>query len=77
MASAGGAPDHPFWYRNLLAHPEVRVQVGTKVTQAVARTVDAAEKARFWPLMTAIWPAYDDYARKTDRDIPVVAITPN
>lgn len=74
VASQGGDPRHPAWYLNLLDSPEVEVQVGAEKFTARARTADAGEKARLWPLMTAIWPAYDEYQAKTDRDIPVVVL---
>jgi deazaflavin-dependent oxidoreductase (nitroreductase family) len=76
VASKGGAPDNPGWYRNLVAHPDVDVQVWNEVIPVKARTATAAEKARVWPIMTKEWPAYDDYQSKTKRDIPVVLLTP-
>jgi deazaflavin-dependent oxidoreductase (nitroreductase family) len=76
VASKGGAPEHPAWYLNLEANPEVEVQVGPERFKATARTATAQERAEVWPIMTAEWPAYDDYQRKTDREIPVVVITP-
>ena len=76
VASKGGADEHPDWYRNLQADPEVEVQVGSEVMPATARTASQEEKARLWPLMAEIWPDYDDYAKRTDREIPVVVITP-
>ncbi|MBO4210452.1 nitroreductase family deazaflavin-dependent oxidoreductase [Micromonospora echinofusca] len=74
VASQGGDPRHPAWYLNLLDDPQVEVQVGAETFHAVARTADPAEKARLWPVMTAIWPAYDDYQARTDRDIPLVLL---
>lgn len=74
VASQGGAPEHPAWYLNLLAEPEVQVQVGAEKFTARARTAGPEEKPRMWRTMTATWPAYDDYQRKTDRDIPVVVL---
>ena len=76
VASKGGAPDHPGWYKNLLAHPEVKTQVWDKVIPVRARTATAAEKQRLWPIMTALWPGYNDYQAGTKRDIPVVVLTP-
>ncbi|NMH98865.1 nitroreductase family deazaflavin-dependent oxidoreductase [Pseudonocardia acidicola] len=76
VASKGGAPDHPVWYLNLQADPDVEIQVGPQKLAAKARTADADEKARLWPKMAEIWPAYDEYATKTDRDIPVVILEP-
>lgn len=74
VASAGGAPEHPGWYRNLSADARVRIQVGTDRFDARARTAAPAEKPALWQVMTGIWPAYDDYQKKTDREIPVVVI---
>ncbi|MGW0503735.1 nitroreductase family deazaflavin-dependent oxidoreductase [Micromonospora sp. NPDC003241] len=74
VASQGGAPQHPAWYLNLLADPEAQVQVAAERFTARARTATPEEKARLWPDMVAVWPAYDDYQTKTDRDIPVVVL---
>ena len=76
VASMGGAPDHPVWYLNLLADPEVTLQDGAEVFDLRARTATAEEKAAWWPHCTAVWPAYDDYQAATDRDIPVVILEP-
>ena len=74
VASKGGAPEHPGWYRNLSKTPEVELQVGPDVFPARARTAEPGERERLWQLMAEIWPAYDDYAQKTDRAIPVVVL---
>ncbi len=74
VASKGGSPQHPLWYRNLLAEPTVAVQVGADRFTARARTATPAEKQRLWPVMTGIWPAYDEYQTKTDREIPLVVL---
>ena len=74
IASRGGAPTHPQWYLNLRANPAVEIQVAAERFAVNARTANAAEKAELWPLMTAIWPAYDEYQAKTDRDIPLVIL---
>ena len=76
VASKGGAPDHPGWYKNLLAHPEVTIQVWNKVIPVTARTGSAADKARVWSTMTAQWPDYDKYQKSTPREIPVVLLRP-
>ena len=74
VASRGGHPEHPNWYLNLAENPEVEVQVlGDRFT-AQARTASAEERARLWPMMAAIWPAYDDYQAKSEREIPVVVL---
>ncbi|MBN9563619.1 MAG: nitroreductase family deazaflavin-dependent oxidoreductase [Alphaproteobacteria bacterium] len=76
VASKGGAPEHPGWYRNLLAHPEVEVQVGTKKLKAKARTATGEERERLWKKGLEFWPPYADYQKKTDREIPVVVLDP-
>ena len=77
VASKGGASEHPAWYLNLQAQPEVELQVFDAVVPATARTVQGAERERLWALMREIWPAYDEYQTKTDREIPVVVLTPH
>lgn len=74
VASVGGAPKHPQWYLNLTSDPTVQVQVGADKFTATARTADADEQARLWPVMTAIWPSYDDYQARTERHIPIVIL---
>ena len=76
VASKSGAPAPPAWYLNLKEHPRVEVQVRGDVFPARARTATAEEKPDMWRTMTATWPAYDDYQRKTDREIPVVVLEP-
>jgi deazaflavin-dependent oxidoreductase (nitroreductase family) len=74
VASKGGHPTHPAWYLNLVAEPKVELQVAADRFPARARTATAEERARLWPLMASIWPAYDDYQAKTEREIPVVVL---
>lgn len=76
IASKGGAPEHPGWYRNMLANPNVEVQVGTKKLHARARTATGEERARLWEKSLKFWPPYADYQRKTEREIPVVVLDP-
>lgn len=76
VASKGGADDHPDWYLNLEADPAVGIEVADRELAARARTASPEEKARLWPMMAEIWPDYDKYAASTDRDIPVVVLTP-
>jgi len=76
VASKGGAPENPGWYRNLVAHPDVEIQVRDEVLPVRARTGTAADKRRVWPLMTKEWPDYDKYQAGTKRDIPVVLLSP-
>jgi deazaflavin-dependent oxidoreductase (nitroreductase family) len=75
IASNGGAKQHPAWYLNLLAHPEVRVQVLADKFRAQARTATPEEHARLWPRMAEIFPTYNDYQTKTERQIPLVILT--
>jgi len=76
VASKGGAPKHPVWYLNLVADPQVEVQVGTRKLKAKARTTTGAERARLWEMALEFWPPYADYAKKTEREIPVVVLEP-
>lgn len=74
VASKGGAPAHPDWYRNLVADPNVEVQVKADRFAATARTAEGVERERLWALMTETWPNYDQYQERTDRLIPVVVL---
>lgn len=76
VASMGGAPNHPTWYLNLLADPLVTLQDGPDVRDYRARVAEGADKAAWWALASEVWPAYDDYQAKTDRQIPVVVLDP-
>ena len=75
MASYAGAPTHPDWYLNLVADPEVVIQMGEEIAAGTARTVADKDRDRVWKIMTAIWHDYDEYATKTSRKIPLVAIS--
>ena len=74
IASKGGAPDHPDWYKNLEAEPRIRVQIKGDVFDAVARTAEGPERERLWPRAVEAWPQYADYQKLTDRLIPVVVL---
>jgi proline iminopeptidase len=76
VASKGGAPEHPGWYKNILANPEVEVQAGTQKLKARARTASGAERAKLWQEAVKFWPPYTDYQKKTEREIPVVVLDP-
>jgi deazaflavin-dependent oxidoreductase (nitroreductase family) len=76
IASKGGAPKHPSWYLNIVANPDVEVQVGTKKLKARARTVTGPERAPLWEKALEFWPPYADYQQKTEREIPVVVLEP-
>ena len=74
VASRGGSEIHPHWYLNLRANPGVELQVAADRFNATARTATPEEKASLWPIMTAIWPRYDEYQQRTGRDIPLVVL---
>ena len=74
VASNGGAPEPPGWYRNLSEQPEVEVQVLGDRFKARARTATAEEKPAMWQEMVGHWPDYDEYQQRTDREIPVVVL---
>jgi deazaflavin-dependent oxidoreductase (nitroreductase family) len=74
VASKGGAPQHPAWYLNLQANPQVDVQVVEEKFRAIARTATGEERQRMWQLMSAIYPPYPDYQKRTEREIPVVVL---
>ncbi len=75
VASKGGAPANPSWFENLLANPQATIEVQGEEVPVLATTAEGEEHARLWSLMTEVWPAYDDYQAKTDREIPVVVLT--
>jgi deazaflavin-dependent oxidoreductase (nitroreductase family) len=77
IASKGGMDHHPLWYRNLIANPDVEVQVGTQVQRMRARTADDAERAALWPQAVAVYRDYADYQARTQRRIPVVILEPS
>lgn len=76
VASMGGAPSHPLWYLNLEADPRAEVQVKADRMPVTSRTASPGEKPRLWRIMCDIWPNYDVYQSRTDRDIPVVVLSP-
>lgn len=75
VASKGGAPEHPGWYQNLEADPEATIEVKGERIPVTASSAKGDERERLWGLMTEVWPAYDEYQQKTDREIPVVVFT--
>jgi len=77
IASKGGAPEHPGWYRNILGNPDVEVQVGTAHTKARARTATGGEREKLWQQAVEFFPPYADYKIKAGaREIPVVVLDP-
>ncbi|MET9493673.1 nitroreductase family deazaflavin-dependent oxidoreductase [Streptomyces sp. NPDC006552] len=75
VASYGGADQHPLWYLNLQANPDVRLRVGTERFTARAETLPPEEKARVWDSLVELFAPYAEYQKKTGRDIPVVRLT--
>lgn len=74
VGSKGGSEHHPLWYLNLVADPQVTVQVGAEVFDATARVLPPEDKQRVWPSLVQLFPPYADYQGKTERDIPVIAL---
>jgi deazaflavin-dependent oxidoreductase (nitroreductase family) len=72
VASKGGAPDHPDWYKNLEANPAATIQVKRDRIPVQAHAAQGPGRERLWQLMTEVWPPYDEYQRRTERQIPVV-----
>ena len=76
VASNGGAPNHPLWYRNLVENPQVEIQVGPDKFTVRARTASREEKPRLWKIMAGIFPRYNEYQANTPREIPLVILEP-
>jgi deazaflavin-dependent oxidoreductase (nitroreductase family) len=76
IASKGGASTHPAWYLNLRANPEATVEIGDREVRVRAEETDAEEKARLWQKMVEMYPTYDDYQKKTEREIPLLVLRP-
>ena len=74
VASQGGAPEHPAWYLNIQEEPSVEIQVMDERFRVRARTANPDERPKMWRQMTEVWPDYDDYQERTDREIPVVVL---
>jgi len=76
VASKGGAPQHPTWYHNLVAHPRVELQDGPDRREYTVRLADGREREEWWDRAVQVWPAYAEYQVKTDRQIPVFLAEP-
>jgi deazaflavin-dependent oxidoreductase (nitroreductase family) len=74
VASKGGAPANPGWYENLLANPQATIEVPGETVSVRASTAEGEERARLWSLMSEVWPAYDEYQARTEREIAVVVL---
>jgi deazaflavin-dependent oxidoreductase (nitroreductase family) len=75
VASKGGMSHHPQWYLNVEANPEVEVEIGRERIPMRARRASDAEKAELWPELCTMYPDYDDYQARTERNIPVLILT--
>jgi deazaflavin-dependent oxidoreductase (nitroreductase family) len=76
VASRGGAPVHPQWYRNLREDPRAEIQVRTDRMLVNGRPASNDARERLWKIVTDVWPNYDVYQTRTDRVIPVVVLSP-
>ena len=76
VASKAGAEQSPAWFHNLMANPDVKVTIGKKDVAVRATRMSAAEKEKHWPTMVKIYPTYEKYTAKTDRDFPMVKLSP-
>jgi deazaflavin-dependent oxidoreductase (nitroreductase family) len=74
VASKGGHPRHPSWYHNLMANPDVTVQVGSERREVHARVATPEERKRLWPMAVATYSGYGGYQKRTDREIPLVIL---
>jgi deazaflavin-dependent oxidoreductase (nitroreductase family) len=74
IASNAGAPKHPDWYRNLLAHPTATVEVGTDTFEASAVVLEGAERQQQWDKIAAAYPFFTDHQAKISREIPLIAL---
>jgi deazaflavin-dependent oxidoreductase (nitroreductase family) len=75
VASKGGAPKNPSWYENLKANPQAAIQIKDEEVPVNASTAEGEDRSRLWSLMTEVWPAYDDYQARTEREIPIVVFS--
>ncbi len=76
VGSQGGAPRHPGWFLNLEADPRGEIELGRRRLPVTARRLSEEERDRFWPRLVALYPPYDEYRRRTTRNIPVLRLSP-
>ncbi|TDG15152.1 nitroreductase family deazaflavin-dependent oxidoreductase [Seongchinamella unica] len=76
VASSGGMPENPAWYYNIKAHPEIRIMADGHEKNYIARQISDEEKAALWPVLLAVYPDFDEYQARTDRNIPVFSCEP-
>jgi deazaflavin-dependent oxidoreductase (nitroreductase family) len=74
IASNAGAPAHPDWYRNLVAYPEVTVEVGNEIFEAIAIVTEGTERQRLWTRVVELYPFFADHQAKVTRQIPVIVL---
>lgn len=74
VASKGGAPEDPAWFKNMQAQPEAEVQVKAEHIPVRFTVAEGEERSRLWDRMVEVWPDYEEYQKKTDREIPVVVL---
>jgi deazaflavin-dependent oxidoreductase (nitroreductase family) len=75
VASKGGAPQNPSWFENLRADAEAEIELPGEKVPVSASVAEGEERSRLWSLMTEVWPAYDEYQARTEREIPVVVLS--
>ena len=76
VASKGGYPKNPAWFHNLMANPDTSVQIGSSRRQVHARVANPEERKRLWPVVVKVYAGYEDYQRRTEREIPLVILEP-
>ncbi len=76
VASKGGHPHHPAWFHNLRANADTTIQIGSTRQAVRARVADPSERGRLWPKAIEVYPGYEGYQRRTEREIPLVILEP-
>ncbi len=76
VGSKGGMSQHPLWYKNVEANPDVEVEIGSERSKMLARRATDEEKAALWPKLVAMYRDFDDYQARTERNIPVIILSP-
>jgi deazaflavin-dependent oxidoreductase (nitroreductase family) len=76
VASKGGFPKNPAWFHNLKANPDTTIQVGRDRSNVRAHVANAEEREHLWPLVVGVYGGYEDYQRRTEREIPLVVLEP-
>jgi F420H(2)-dependent quinone reductase len=76
VASQGGRPEHPQWYRNLVATPEAYIEIGSERSAVRAVVADPAKRASLWPRLVEVYADFDTYQSWTEREIPVIVLEP-